>query len=140
MKTKPRVVFDTNIYISAFLFSGIPGQVLELARVREIKLYISREIVIEIATKLREKFFWEEYKINTALEGVLQFATIIKPSEKVSIIKNDPKDNIILECAKEAKADYIISGDKKHILSLGKFRGIEILSSQEFLNVYYKKN
>lgn len=138
MNNSPRVVLDTNIYISAIIFGGNPGQILEIARTGEIDLVTSREILLELALKLRDKFLWKENEIEEVIEGIGIFAKIVFPKHKISLIRNDP-DNRILECAIEAKVDYIVSGDKKHLLALGKFKGIPIISAKAFLDKYYEK-
>ncbi len=137
MEHKAKVVFDTNIYISAIIFGGNPRTCLELARSREIELFVSREILVELADKLRSKFFWEEEDIRDVIEGIMVFATLVSPREKVTIIHDDISDNIILACAKEAKAQIIISGDKKHLLSLEKFEKIPIIPAKTFLDQFY---
>lgn len=137
MEHKAKVVFDTNIYISAIIFGGNPRTCLELARSRKIELFVSREILVELADKLRSKFFWEEEDIRDVIEGIMVFATLVSPREKVTIIHDDISDNIILACAKEAKAQIIISGDKKHLLSLEKFEKIPIIPAKTFLDQFY---
>ncbi len=138
MKRKTRVVLDTNIYISAIIFGENPRTCLELARNKEFELFASREILVELAVKLRLKFDWKEEDIHMAIEGILAFANLVSPKHSINIIKDDPKDNIILECALETKADYIISGDKKHLLSLDKFKNIPIITARTFLDIFYK--
>lgn len=139
MKSKPVVVFDTNIFLSAIIFGGNPRTCLELARSGEITLYTSRSILFELAEKLREKFLWEEDDTQNIIEGIVIFVKLVLPSQKITLIKKDPSDNRILECALECKADYIISGDKKHLLSLASFKGIPILSATEILKRFYGK-
>lgn len=139
MRVKPRVVFDTNIYISAILFGGNPRQCLELARDKIIQLYSSRKILLELAEKLRDKFHWQEDDIREVVAGVLVFTELVKPTRTVSVIKGDPDDNMILECAEAANAEVIISGDRKHLLSLKNYRSISIISAKQFLDLLYKK-
>lgn len=139
MNHKLKVVFDTNIYISAILFGGIPRQILELAKEKEIKLFISKFILLEIAQKLRDKFGWEEYEIEEVIKGICKFATVVFPKEKVDLIKDDRDDNAILEYALAGNVDMIITGDKKHILSLGKYKETIIFSAKQFLDILYKK-
>lgn len=139
MARKIKAVFDTNIFISAIIYGGNPRTCLELARIKEIKLITSRSILLELARKLKEKFEWENSKIADVVEGIGKFAEVVEPNEQIDLIRQDPEDNRVLECAKEGKANYIISGDKKHILSLKQFKGIEIVSAQEFLGLFYKK-
>ena len=140
MARRIKAVFDTNIFISAILFGGNLRMCLELARNKEIKLITSRAILLEVAIKLKEKFEWESSEIADVIEGIGKFAKIAEPKEQIDLISQDPQDNRILEAALEGKVDYIISGDKKHILSLKKFEEIEIVSAQDFLNIHYKKN
>lgn len=138
MKAKLRVVFDTNIFISAVIFGGNPRQCLELAREGKIRLFCSKSILLELAKKLKEKFLWEDEDIKEVILGISEFAQIVEPKIKIDIIKQDPPDNRILEAALEAKVDYIISGDKKHLLSLKKFESIPIISANEFLKMFYE--
>lgn len=138
MKAKLKAVFDTNIFISAIIFGGNPRQCLELARKEQIRLFVSKSILLELAKKLKEKFLWPDSDIKEVILGISEIAQIVEPKEKANTIKQDPPDNRILECAKEAKADYIISGDKKHLLSLKKFAGIPIISANEFLKIFYE--
>ena len=139
MTPKLKIVFDTNIYISAILFGGNPRLCLELAREGDIQLYSSRKILLELAEKLREKFLWQEEDILEALEGLLVSTKLVKPEHTVSIIKQDVEDNRILECAETTNADFIVSGDKKHLLSLRNYKGIPILSAKAFLDYFYNK-
>jgi uncharacterized protein len=135
----PKVVFDTNIFISAVLFGGNPRQCLELARAGKIELYVSRDILVELSQKLQEKFGWSRIDVNELIEGLVKFAKLIEPKRKVDVIKSDPSDNMILECGISADADFIVSGDKKHLLSLKKFREIPLVSSKQFLDRWYGK-
>lgn len=140
MKPKLRVVFDTNIYLSAILFGGNPRQCLNLARTDQINLFISKYILLEIARNLQTKFLWSGIEVREVLEGILVFANLVYPKENIDIIKQEPKDNRILECALEVEADFIVSGDKKHLLSLGKFNKISIVSAKDFLDIFYHKS
>ena len=128
-----KVVFDTNIFISAVIFGGNPRVCLEFARQREIKLYTSKSILLELVFKLRHKFKLPEDDIKEIVEGIGKFAEIITPQESLAIIKTDTSDNHVLEVSKEVGADYIITGDKKHILPLKKFGSAKIVTAAEFL-------
>jgi len=138
MKSEPKVVFDTNIYISAVIFGGNPRACLELARSKELDLYVSPPILVELSSKLRLKFGWNDDEVFDLVEGIIRFCKVIKPKHKVSVIKSDVSDNMILECAKEAKADFIVSGDIKHVLSLKEFEGTKILNAKQFLDSFYE--
>lgn len=138
MKQKVKVVFDANIYLSAIIFGGNPRQCLELARNREIELFVSFSILLEVARNLQNKFGWAEEEVKEVVKGIGEFASLISSQEKITVIQTHPQDNKILEAAQEAKADYIISGDKKHLLSLKKFKNIKIVSAKQFLDLYYR--
>lgn len=139
MAHKPKVVFDTNIYVSAIIFGGNPRQCLELARDKEIELFSSKQILLELAQKLQEKFKWNKAETEEVIQGLSVFVKLIEPKMRITVIE-DKADNRILEAALEAKADYVISGDKKHLLSLKKFKNISIVSSKEFLDMFFRKN
>ncbi|MBN1694508.1 putative toxin-antitoxin system toxin component, PIN family [candidate division WOR-3 bacterium] len=131
-----KVVFDTNVLISAILFGGSPRKCLELAIEGEIELYISKEIISEIEGVLaREKFNIAEENIRYIISSLDSIAELVSPKIKLDIIKKDPQDNTLLECAIESEADFIISGDA-HLLELSEFRKIKILKPADFLKQY----
>jgi putative PIN family toxin of toxin-antitoxin system len=135
VKNKPllKVVFDTNVYISAILTSGTPRVVLlESLKREEIRILISEPILSEIERILRLKIRRPYGEIMTILIAIRQNTTLISPELEVSVIAEDEADNRIVECALQGKAQYIVSGDH-HILSLKEYRGMKILSPTEFL-------
>lgn len=136
MKQKVKIVFDANIYLSAIIFGGNPRQCLELAKNREVDLFTSHSILLEVAKNLQNKFGWEGIGIEEVIKGIGEFAVLVYPQVTIRVIRAHPQDNKILEAAKEAKVDYIISGDKKHLLSLKKFNNIKIISAKDFLDQY----
>lgn len=139
MKHKPKVVFDTNIFVSGIIFGGNPRALLELARDRQIELFTSKPLLFELSQKLKAKFRWRDLEIQDVIEGIKKYVTVVEPKEKVIVIKSDPSDNKVLECALEAETDFIVSGDKKHLLSLKSFQKTPIISAKDFLDLYYVK-
>lgn len=134
---RPKVVLDTNIFISALaLFSESADQIIELARRGEVELYISKPILMEFKRVLTVKFHYSENDANERLASIIRVATLVKPKERFSAVQNDESDNRILECAFAAKANFIISGDK-HLKNLGEFKSIKILSPSEFIRDYF---
>jgi putative PIN family toxin of toxin-antitoxin system len=102
-----RVVCDTNILISALIFpGGNPDKVIQLARTKEIDLYISPFILNEFERVLKEKFNYTENEVKKRLERIINISTIVNPKEHISVVTEDEADNRILECAIEAKADF----------------------------------
>lgn len=133
-----KVVFDTNVYISAFISPGSKAEEAYLLAVeRKVKLYTSVPILTETAKKLREKFLWDDNKITAALKHISKVVTIIKPVKKLNILSDAP-DNRILECAKEADANLIVTGDR-HLLALKGYEGIGITRIADFLYSFPSK-
>jgi putative PIN family toxin of toxin-antitoxin system len=130
-----RVVFDTNVYISAFV---VPGSQREraflLARRKRFFLYTLVAILTETAQKLREKFAQSETDIRAALKIVSRVATVLRPPVHIRVLADEP-DNRILECALAAHADLIISGDR-HLRQLRKFQKIPIVRLADFLRLF----
>ncbi len=127
-----RVVFDTNIYISAFITPGGRGEAaFRLAIDGRIELFTSVPILTELAGKLREKFHWDDDHITAAIRHVAAVATVIRPVAHLAVLADEP-DNRILECALAAEATMIVTGDR-HLLSLGGYRGTSIVTLAEFL-------
>ncbi|MBN1223091.1 MAG: putative toxin-antitoxin system toxin component, PIN family [Candidatus Aminicenantes bacterium] len=133
-----RVVFDTNILISAFLFSGKPEQLFELARSRTFHLLTSSSILAEFANCLRTKFDWEDEDITDAIRTVGYSAELVRPTAEIDILSNGA-DNRILDCAIAGKADYIVSGDR-HLLELKTFKNVRILRAAELIKIISKED
>ena len=128
-----KVVLDTNVYISAILFGRKPEEIRKLSQEGKIELLVSEAIIAEVAGVLRKKFDWESWQISQVIDEIREIAILVIPHQTLSVIKEDKDDNRALECAVEGKAHYIISGDKRHLLSLKEYQGIRILSPAEFL-------
>jgi putative PIN family toxin of toxin-antitoxin system len=130
-----KVVFDTNIYISAFV---IPGGNAERAFLLAIdgrfQLYTSVAILTELANKLEEKFEWEKLRITQLITYISKVAIVLKTTPSLEILSDDP-DNRILECALKAGAGLVITGDK-HLLNLKHFEQIKILKLSDFLKAF----
>jgi putative PIN family toxin of toxin-antitoxin system len=119
-----RVVFDSNVYISALLFDGPPRQILEFAVKRQVVLIASGAIITETAGKLRDKFSWPDYRIEQFVRATSRLAELHEPKKRISVIP-DEADNRVLECAISGNANLIISGDK-HLLRLKSYQNIPI--------------
>jgi uncharacterized protein len=128
-----RVVVDTNVFISAFLYPERPiFQVLQQAGQRRYLLLTSPAIVREVGMVMREDLAWEEVVRIHHLKTLTKAAEIIFPRITLQVIKEDPPDNRILECAVEGKVDLIVSGDR-HLLRLKSYQGIPIVRPIDFL-------
>lgn len=129
-----RAVFDSNVWISAFRFKGRPLELVLKAAEGEFELYTSQSIMDETARVLREKFNAQQSEIDQALKIMNTAARKVEPAVKLNVVKDDPKDDHIIECALAARADVIVTGDKKHLLKMGSYQGIRMISVDEFLS------
>ncbi len=131
-----KVVLDTNVLISAIVFGGNPRNILEAILRGEAKLFFSEYILDELKGVLqRPKFGFPSEVIQTILSELnANGHVVVKPLAHICEIQEDADDNRILECAIEASANYIISGDT-HLLNLKKFRNIRVVSPAEYLKI-----
>jgi len=130
---RPRVVLDTNVLISAFLFGGAPREVVELIIAGVIDCSLSPAILDEVRGVLkRPKFGLSPRQVMSIVEELGSLCEVVNPSASIHKVIADPDDDRVLECAVEAMADAIVSGDT-HLLDLGKYRDILILNPSGFL-------
>ncbi|MBI4310651.1 MAG: putative toxin-antitoxin system toxin component, PIN family [Chloroflexi bacterium] len=128
-----KVVLDTNVIVSALNFPGNERQVLDMARMRRYTFYLSPFIVEETVGVLQRKFGWSAERATAAIELLLSWATLLEPEVRVSAIAHEHVDNRVLECAVESGADFLVTGDRQHLLPLGTFQGVRIVTAREFL-------
>ena len=129
-----KVVLDTNVYISAILFGRNCEEILRLAGLGSFELIISKHIILETKGILVKKFKWPKKQVSEAVTYIRNISTEVKPDIKLSVIRNDPADNRILECAVSSKAVCIVTGDR-HLLDLKKYEKIRIFTPAEFLKL-----
>jgi uncharacterized protein len=135
-KTTTKVILDTNILISTLGWQGNPHKVLQKIIDKEVVLFISNKQFEELARVLDyPKFNFSEEKKARFKAIISAMATFAKPTTKLDIIKEDPSDNMILECALVSNADFIISGDE-HLLGLANFKGAKIVSASYFMKEF----
>lgn len=129
----PKIVIDTNIYISATFWGGNPREVVELGRSGHIYIFTSAEIEKEIDEKLRIKFKLAEDEAEHILLDFSTFTIPVKITQKIKVIADDPDDDKFIECAVSCGADYIVSGDKL-LLGLKEYKGIRVINAANFLS------
>jgi len=129
-----KTCLDSNIFISALLFDGKPEEVLFMASKREIEIIISPAIMEEVKRNLTEKFDRPVEEVKKLIKSITSISRVTIPGVKIKKIKYLP-DNKILEAALEGKVDYIITGDKKHLLPLKEFKGIPIVTPAQFVGI-----
>ena len=132
---KKKIVIDTNNLISALGWEGKSKELFRKVIDKEYDLFISIKQIAELKRVINyPKFSFSEEQKRKFLEILFGIATIVETKTNLNVVKEDPDDNILLECATEANADYIISGDK-HLKKLKEFGKIKIVSVSEFLKI-----
>ncbi|WP_420641292.1 putative toxin-antitoxin system toxin component, PIN family [Candidatus Leptofilum sp.] len=133
-----RIVLDANIYISALITSrGNPTTIIQKWLIGEFDVLLSQPIVDEVLRVTAYERLQKKYR--KIRENRLEFVELIseqgiwtEPLEKLAIVTADESDNRYLECAVAGGAAYIVSGDN-HLLNIGSYRGINILTPAAFL-------
>ena len=127
-----RVVFDTNILVSAFVFPGGQGD----AALRRIidgmdQLVMSKAILDELLEVLGRKFARDAEELAHVALFVFELAMVVAPKRRLRVVKDDP-DNRILECAVAGRAEAIVTGDKA-LLALKNFKNIPVVTLRSYL-------
>jgi putative PIN family toxin of toxin-antitoxin system len=125
------VVADTNVYVSALVFGGVPQAALYRALIPPHQLAISESIREEISLTLRRKFGWAQTRIDAIFCELLRDVVWVTPANVRAC--RDPLDDHILGCAVAAQASYLVTGDGD-LLSLEEYRGIAIVTPVNFLS------
>jgi putative PIN family toxin of toxin-antitoxin system len=133
-----RAVLDANVFVSAVLSpAGAPAQVLTAWREERFQLVISEAILEEIERvfqypKIVKYHRWSEERLRSFLDDLRHLAIVTPGTLTLTVIHDNPPDDRYLECAVEGEAAYIVSGDR-HLLDLGEYQGIQILTPRAFL-------
>lgn len=128
-----RAILDTNVLISAYVFpGGKPEVVYRLALEGRLEIGTSLPLLAEFGRVLGEKSGWIPDQVEAAVAQVARIASVVEPDETVQVIAADPADDRVLEAARAFGADVIVSGDR-HLLDLGAWSGIDIISPADLL-------
>src|SRR5574337_161807 len=131
-----RIVLDTNVLISALAFPGSkPDQILSHIRRRASELFISPFILSELDRVLREKFRFTNKEVDVLDNAIRAIAHVITPTERITVVTANDDDNRILECAATAQAEFLVTGDKEHLLPLGSYHGTKIVTPAQYLDL-----
>ena len=107
-----RVVADTNVFISALIFGGLPGRFLDLALQGKFTLLTSPLLLDELDEKLRGKFAVSDHDALAVRAKLESNAEVVEPDFELNAVPDDPDDNRVLECAVAGKEEFIVSGDR----------------------------
>jgi uncharacterized protein len=126
-------VFDTNILFSGVGWKGKPFRCVELARAGVVDGVTCPELLEELAEKLQSKLSFTPDQALDTVADLLTFLQVVPISGMLKALPVDPDDDKVLECAAIAQATHIVTGDRRHLLPLGSFQGITILTAADFL-------
>jgi len=130
-----KIVLDTNILISAFGWKGKPKEIFSKVINGEFKLIMSQKQLEEVEMVIEyPKFSFTNDQKSRFLKILLATINIVETSGKLNLIKDDLKDDVILESAVENDAEFLISGDE-HLLKIKKYGNTKIVTATEFLEL-----
>lgn len=136
-----RAVLDTSVLVSALLTpEGVPGKLVDRAEEGTFVLSISPAILEETRRvllrepKLQARYSYSAANVETFCEGLLALADLVVELPDIpGAVPLDPKDDMIVATAVAARADYLVTGDRRHLLVLGQYEGVRIVSPRAFL-------
>ncbi len=127
-----KAVFDTNIFISAFMFPGGRAEAA-LSKVIEgdVQLLVSKPLIHEVIDVLSRKFNRDAEELARVAVYLSELGKVVQPKRTLSVLRDDP-DNRILECAVTGHAEVIVTGDRA-MLELGEYKDVRIITLRDFL-------
>ena len=125
------IVVDTNVYVSAIVFGGVPRQALQVIAEGPYRTCISAPILKEVRRVLVVRFQYSLEKSDQLDLCLRESSQLVVPADTIAAC-SDPNDDMVLECAVAAKAQVIVTGDKA-LLRLDPFRGVRIVTPAQFL-------
>ena len=127
-----KVTVDTNFLISSTQWDySVAHKLLKKFILSDAEIFTTQDILDETAEVLERDFEYSTNEAKNIIGKILLFAKLIETKQKINVIKEDPDDNKIIECAIESSSDYIITYDK-HLLKLKEYKGIKIITPEEF--------
>lgn len=132
----PRVLCDTNVLVSAFIAGGPPSRVIEAAIDGRIELVLAEPVLDELDRVLTSKLGFEPERARevTTLLRDLSSARVSAPTAAPEPITGGPDDDLVLACSAEAAVQIVVSGDRRHMLPIGEYRGARIVTPQALLS------
>jgi|SRR3990167_4341424 len=131
-----KVTVDTNFLISATQWDySVAHKLLKRIILSDAKIFTTQDILNETVEVLERDFEYSKNEANNIIKKILLFAKLIEPKQKINVIKDDPDDNKVIECAVESFSDYIITYDR-HLLKLKEYKGIKIVKPEEIFKEF----
>lgn len=132
-----KIVLDTNVILAAYLTRGAASKIVKKWAEGCFELLISEEIVEEYLRILLSQNIDSDLVADFSKQ-LDKYAKMVYPKQKINLVEDDPDDDKFFECAVEGQARYIVSNDK-HLLKMANYKGINVLSVQQFIKLFEKK-
>ncbi len=131
-----RFVLDTNLLVSGVIAAGLPRQLVDAAKAGSFELCTSETLLAELLDVLsRNKFAARLAQAKLTPAGIVddlrRLAIVVAPTSVPRVVPIDPDDDHVLAAALAGGADLIASGDKRDLLPLGSYQGIDIVTARE---------
>lgn len=131
-----RAVVDTNVTVSGLLFGGLPLKVVRAAMSKSFVCVTSPYLIEEIERVMSsEKFGLTTQEMKNLTQPIFSISEVVIPLNTINAIPRCPADNRVLECAVEGRCNFIVSGDRRDLVSLKKFKNVEIITPRQFLEL-----
>ena len=135
-----RITVDTNVLVSATFWYGASYRIIELVEQGKVELVLSEAIIHEFSAvleyeEIKKKIVNKRLLMLRTVEKLVFMSKIVVPAIKIAVVKEDPDDDRILECAVAGDVNYLISKDN-HLLKIVKYGKIKIVSPEEFLKLF----
>lgn len=130
-----RAVLDANVIISGLGWNGTCARVLDRARAGHFEALVCWPILEDVVDKLQGKLRLPADEVDQAIAELLGFVQLVEITSTFRAVPTDPDDDAVLETAVVALAHYVVTGDRRHLLPLGCFNDIRIVSPRQFLSI-----
>jgi putative PIN family toxin of toxin-antitoxin system len=135
-----RVVLDTNVLVSAIISEGKSRELLRMGIAKQFSIVTSDLILKELVVVLRRpKFKTSQDEVQRVIVALMRTAEVVNVTSKFKAVKEDPKDDMVVETAYDGNADMIVTGDS-HLLALNNFKEIKIISVEKMLSCLKGEN
>lgn len=135
-----KISVDTNFLVSATQWDySVAHKLLVKLLEEEVQIFTTKDVLQEFSKVLERDFQYSNEEIAKIIEKVMMFTHLIETTSKLDVIRDDPEDNKILECAVDSGSEYILTYDQ-HLLKLKEFLGIKIVKPEDFLKILAEQN
>ena len=135
-----RITVDTNFLVSATQWDySVAHKLLKRFIEQDVKLFATKEILDEFSDVLQRDFKYSKDEVSNVIEKLLFIVELTEPTKKVDIIKEDPDDNKIIECAIASNSEFILTYDK-HLLKHRMYEDIKIITPEPFMTITHSSS